>query len=77
MANTQLLSLILRLMEKSNFFIALNGRSTFNAKNTIGVKLGGPLSPLLYSIYVDYMLTEIYNMDIGYKIGNIVNNNNT
>jgi len=40
-------------------------------KTTVGTKQGGPLSPLLFSIYVEDIVNQIDNQNLGFNIGNM------
>lgn len=51
------------LSEKSEIFIT-----------TIGVKQGGPLSPRLFALYIEYVVTVLDNSGYGLKIGQMVIN---
>ncbi len=47
--------------EMSDIVIKLNGATSEPIKTTVGVKQGGKMSPKLYSIYINSMITEIIN----------------
>ncbi|RNA33339.1 RNA-directed DNA polymerase from mobile element jockey-like [Brachionus plicatilis] len=53
----------------SKIVIVINDKTTSLIKTTSGVKQGGPLSPSLFSIYVDDLGDDLDQDDSGIKIG--------
>merc|ERR1711994_973140 len=52
---------------KTNVKIRINGKFSENFQTEKGVKQGGVLSPILFSLYINEMITEIKNLKIGIK----------
>ncbi|RNA19836.1 RNA-directed DNA polymerase from mobile element jockey-like [Brachionus plicatilis] len=59
----------------SKIVIVINDKTTSLIKTTKGVKQGGPLSPSLFSIYVDDLGDDLDQDDNGIKIGQLKINN--
>jgi hypothetical protein len=57
--------------EKSSIRVRLNSSTSEPIKTTIGVKQGGPLSPKLFTIYVDELTRQIAELDDGCNINDI------
>jgi hypothetical protein len=52
-------------------FVDSNGKTSNAFKTTIGVKQGGPLSPKLFSIYIEDLIAELEKENLILKIDNI------
>jgi RNA-directed DNA polymerase len=55
----QIWKLLKNYYDNSTAFVHLNGQQSNMFQTTIGVKQGGPLSPKLFSIYIEDIITEL------------------
>jgi len=63
---------VLKYYEKSMMMVQLDDEFSKPFYTTVGVRQGGVLSPLLFSIYINEILEKLQELNIGYKVGNIM-----
>ena len=62
----------MKYYEKSMMLVQLEEEISKPFKTTVGVRQGGVLSPLLFSIYVNDILIEIQKLNLGYELGEMM-----
>ena len=67
----QALNFIRQWYDNSTCSVLWNGQPSRTISISQGVKQGGVLSPLLYSLYVNDLLVELENSGLGARLGNI------
>ena len=67
----QALDFIKKWYDHSTCSVLWNGKPSRTINISQGVKQGGVLSPLLYSLYVNDLLVELENSGLGARLGNI------
>jgi len=67
--NETIVIAIFKYYEKSMMLIELDNEFGKPFKTSVGVRQGGVLSPLLYSIYINDILIELQKLKLGYYIG--------
>ena len=67
----QALDFIKQWYDHSTCSVLWNGKPSRTINISQGVKQGGVLSPLLYSLYVNDLLVELENSGLGARLGNI------
>jgi hypothetical protein len=63
---------VLNYYAKSMMLVNLEDTLSKPFKTTLGVRQGGVLSPLLFSIYINDILVELQKLEIGYKVGDLI-----
>ncbi|PIK45503.1 hypothetical protein BSL78_17631 [Apostichopus japonicus] len=71
----KLVDLIARMYEKIKCSVMVNGKITKWFEVQVGVRQGCLLSPCLFNIYLEFVMKEIQNLDLGLKMGNMCMNN--
>ena len=67
----QALNFIRQWYDHSTCSVLWNGKPSRTISISQGVKQGGVLSPVLYSLYVNDLLVELENSGLGARLGNI------
>lgn len=68
----QLTNMIKRYYMVSEASVTNCGLMSRKFKTTIGVKQGGPLSPRLFALYIEDLLIQLVDSNLGVKIGNLL-----
>jgi hypothetical protein len=63
---------VIKYYEKSMMMVQLDDEFSKSFYTTVGVRQGGVLSPLLFSIYINEILEKLQELKIGYNVGNIM-----
>ena len=70
----RLTSSLVKYYGASKAYAMLSGQVSEIFSTSIGVKQGGPLSPRLFSLYIEEVVTLLDDLGHGIKVGNIVVN---
>jgi hypothetical protein len=65
---------LMKYYAQSSAYIIMNGICSDVFYTTIGVKQGGPLSPRLFALYIEHLITVIDDSNLGIKIGQMIVN---
>ena len=70
----KLTNILMNYYKISRAFVLKDGFKSELFVTTTGVKQGGPVSSLLFALYIEDLVTELDNSEIGLKIGNMTIN---